>query len=250
MTAPASSSSTTSPAAAVVLLSGGLDSATLLAMATHEPRTRRTVHALTFDYGQRHRHEITSARQVASELGAASHAVVPMDLRWIGGSALTADIEVPKHDPATASSNQAQTIPITYVPARNLIFLSLALGYAEARGAAELWIGVNAVDYSGYPDCRPEFLASFQQTADLATRAGVQDHLPIHVVAPLVGMSKAQIIRTGTDLGVDFAMTHSCYDPVGAWENWSACGGCESCRLRAEGFKAAGVPDPTKYARA
>jgi 7-cyano-7-deazaguanine synthase len=238
---------TQAPASAVVLLSGGLDSATLLAMATRDARSPRTVHALTFDYGQRHRHEIASAGHIARALGAASHVVVPMDLRWIGGSALTADIEVPKCDSASPISPEREgAIPVTYVPARNLIFLSLALGYAEAHGATELWIGVNAVDYSGYPDCRPAFLESFQRTADLATRAGVQDGAPFRVVSPLIGLSKAQIIRTGAGLGVDYSQTHSCYDPV----DGLACGRCESCRLRAEGFMAAGIPDPTRYAPA
>lgn len=218
---------------AVVLVSGGLDSATALAMA----RAQGFVcYALSFDYGQRHRCELAAAERVARSLGAVEHRTFPLDLRQFGGSALTDDaIAVPE--------TPGEGIPVTYVPARNTVFLSLALAWAEVLGAGDIFIGVNAVDYSGYPDCRPEFIAAFEQMANLATRAGVEGHrLTVH--APLIRMSKAEIIRTGTALGVDYGQTLSCYNPDGSGR---ACGVCDSCRLRAAGFTAAGLPDPTPY---
>ncbi|MEQ8660455.1 MAG: 7-cyano-7-deazaguanine synthase QueC [Gammaproteobacteria bacterium] len=218
---------------AVVLLSGGLDSATVLAMAR---ATGRECHALSIDYGQRHRCELAAAAQVAQRLGAREHRVITLDYGQLGGSALTdAAIDVP----TTPTSG----IPVTYVPARNTVMLALALGYAEVVDAAEIHIGVNAVDYSGYPDCRPEFVAAFERLAALATRAGVEGR-PVQVVAPLVHLSKAEIVQRGVALGVDFAGTVSCYAPdAGA----RACGVCDACRLRRAGFAAAGVPDPTHY---
>jgi 7-cyano-7-deazaguanine synthase len=219
---------------AVVLLSGGLDSATVLAIARSEGRA---CHALSFAYGQRHEIELAASRRVAQAIGVEEHVVFPMDLRVFGASALTDDIEVPK-DVADAPG-----IPTTYVPARNTIFLALALGFAEARGAQEIWIGVNAVDFSGYPDCRPEFLAAFQRVIDTGTRSGVEHGEP-RLIAPLVTMSKADIIRRGTSLGVDYAITHSCYDPDALGR---ACGHCDSCILRRGGFEEAGVVDPTTY---
>jgi 7-cyano-7-deazaguanine synthase len=222
---------------AIVLLSGGLDSATVLAIA----RSRGYVcHCLSFDYGQRHRHELTAAAAIAAHLQAASHMTLTLDLRAIGGSALTADIPVPKD---SGDQPNASDIPITYVPARNLIFLSLAAAYAETLHAADLFIGVNAVDYSGYPDCRPEFIRSFEQTVNLATKAGVEG-ARFQVHTPLVTLSKAEIIRQGHSLGVDYALTTSCYDPA---PDGRACGHCDSCRLRRRGFEQAGVPDPTRY---
>lgn len=221
---------------AVVLLSGGLDSATCLAIARSEGFA---VHALTVDYGQRHRRELEQAARVAKALGALSQRVVRVDLRAIGGSALTDEIAVPKDCPADDAS-----IPITYVPARNTIFLSLALGLAEVVGAQDLYIGANDVDYSGYPDCRPEFIAEYEKLAQLATAAGVQG-ARYHVHAPLLRLKKAEIIRRGVALGVDYGLTHSCYDPD---SQGRACGHCDSCVLRAKGFREAGVPDPTVYA--
>ena len=220
---------------AIVLVSGGLDSATTLAIA----RDRGfTCYALSFDYGQRHRVELDAADNVARSLGAAEHRIFPIDLSAFGGSALTdTSIAVPEGgvDPTT--------IPVTYVPARNTVFLSLALAWAEVLGASDLFIGVNAVDYSGYPDCRPEFIAAFQRLANLATRAGVEGHrLTVHT--PLISLSKADIIRRGLALGVDYGMTVSCYQPDGSG---AGCGVCDSCRLRREGFEAAGVADPTRY---
>lgn len=223
---------------AVVLLSGGLDSTTCLAMAKaagFEPV------CLCVSYGQRHAVEIERARAVAKAFGVVDFRVVTLDLRAIGGSSLTADIEVPKDRP---EGEMSQGIPSTYVPARNTLMLSLALGLAEVVGAQDLYIGVNAVDYSGYPDCRPEFIRGFEQLATLATRAGVEGS-PFTVHAPLSGMSKADIIRAGVALGVDYAMTHSCYDPS---PEGLACRRCDSCQLRAKGFREAGVPDPTRYA--
>ncbi len=219
---------------AVVLLSGGLDSATVLAIARREGRE---VSALSFDYGQRHRVELAAAARVAEALGAARHVVVPLDLRAFGGSALTGDIDVPK------DALGRDAIPVTYVPARNTVFLALALAYAEARGAEEIWIGVNAVDFSGYPDCRPEFLDAFRRVILAGTKSGVERGEP-RVVAPLLRMSKENIIRTGASLGVDYSLTLSCYDPDGEGR---ACGHCDSCLLRKEGFAAAGEPDPTRY---
>ncbi len=227
---------------AVILLSGGLDSATTLAVACSQGF--RCL-CLSFDYGQRHRFELEASRAVAASLGAAEHLTMTLDLRAFGASALTADIPVPKNRDEAAMNAE---IPITYVPARNLIFLSMASGFAEARGAAHLFAGVNAVDYSGYPDCRPEFIDSFQRTANLGTKAGVnelaQGRVALSIHTPLINLSKAEIIRKGMELGVDFSLTHSCYDPDA---NGLACGGCDSCVLRAAGFKAAGVRDPTKY---
>jgi len=218
---------------AVVLVSGGLDSATTLAMAREQGYT---CHALSFDYGQRHRVELEAARRVASTLGAVEHRVMVLDIGWMGGSALTdSRLEVP-----TAPSTG---IPITYVPARNTIFLAVALGWAEVLTAHDLFIGANAVDYSGYPDCRPEFIAAFERLANLATRDGVEG-VGFRLHAPLLHLRKAEIIAAGSRLGVDYSQTISCYapDPEG-----KACGQCDSCRLRAEGFTAAGVPDPTRY---
>ena len=218
---------------AVVLLSGGLDSATTLAIARS---LGYACHALSFDYGQRHCAELAAARRVAEHLGALEHHVLRLGLEDIGGSALTdSSIEVPQ--------SPQQGIPVTYVPARNTVFLSLALGWAEVLRAYDIFIGVNAVDYSGYPDCRPEFIEAFEKLANLATRAGVEGgRFQIH--APLIEMTKARIIRTGVGLGLDYGLTVSCYQ---ADENGCACGRCDSCRLRAEGFAAAGVPDPTCY---
>lgn len=218
---------------AVVLLSGGMDSAVALAVAREQGLA---CHALSVSYGQRHTSELDAAARVAKALGAVSHKVVNIDLRSIGGSALTADIDVPETPQAG--------IPVTYVPARNTIMLSIALGLAEVLDARHIFCGVNAVDYSGYPDCRPEFIAAFQALANLATKAGVEGR-KLAVQAPLVSMTKAQIVETGLRLGVDFSLTVSCYQ---ADSNGAACGRCDACRLRAEGFRAAGVPDPTRYA--
>ena len=222
---------------AVVLLSGGLDSATVLAMA-HEQGFE--TYALSFDYGQRHRSELAAAARVARALGAKEHRVVKLDLTGWGGSALTdSSIAVP-----TAPSTSGSAIPITYVPARNTIFLSLALAWAETLDAPNIFAGMNAVDYSGYPDCRPDYIAAYQAMARLATRAGVEGgQLVIHT--PIIHMSKADIVREGTRLGVDYALTVSCYQ---ADADGRACGVCDSCRLRTEGFRAAGLADPTRYA--
>jgi 7-cyano-7-deazaguanine synthase len=221
-----------STARAVVLVSGGMDSAVTLAIA----RERGFVcYALSVDYGQRHASELAAAARIATMLGAALHKTVHVDLRSIGGSALTADIDVPTH----ASAG----IPITYVPARNTIMLSVALGWAEVLGASDIFCGVNAVDYSGYPDCRPEFIDAFEALANRATKAGVEGaHLRVH--APLIRMSKADIVREGARLGIDFAATVSCYQ---ADAEGRACGECDACRLRAQGFRDAGVADPTRY---
>lgn len=218
---------------AVVLLSGGLDSMVCAALARE---AGFSVLALTVDYNQRHRVELEAARTIASQL-AERHIVLPLDLRAFGGSALTSDTAVPK-------DGVGEGIPITYVPARNTIFLSLALGWAEAAGARDLFIGVNALDYSGYPDCRPEFVGAFEALANLATKAGVEgDRFTIH--APLVHMTKADIAREAARLGLDAGISHSCYDPA---PDGGACGACEACRLRAKGFAEAGLPDPTRYA--
>ena len=219
-----------------MLLSGGLDSTTVLAIARAEGLE---CHCLTVDYGQRHRVELGAARRVADALGAASHRVITLDLRAIGGSALTDDIEVPKdRDPESGE------VPITYVPARNTILLSLLLGLAEVVEADQLFIGANAVDYSGYPDCRPAFLRAFENLATLATVAGAEQGVQFRVRAPLLELTKAGIIRRGLDLGVDYSLTWSCYDPM---PNSIACGGCDSCQLRRRGFEEAGVEDPTAY---
>ena len=217
----------------VVLISGGLDSATALAIAKQQGFD---CYGLSFDYGQRHVCELESARQVASHGGVVEHKIIRLDLSQIGGSALTdTSIAVP--------NSPSEGIPITYVPARNTIFLSIALGWAEVLGAQDLFIGVNAVDYSGYPDCRPEFIQAFEALANLATKKGVLgEHFTVHT--PLIHMSKAEIIRTGSALGVDYALTVSCYDPD---QRGYACGRCDSCRIRAQGFKEAGIADPTRY---
>ena len=221
-------------AKAVVLLSGGLDSATVLAQVRAQGFA---CYALSLDYGQRHASELAAARRVAAALGVVEHKIIALDLTQIGGSALTdASIAVPE----TPSAG----IPVTYVPARNTVFLSLALGWAEVLGAQDIFIGVNAVDYSGYPDCRPEYIAAFERLANLATRAGVEG-TPFRINAPLIAMSKAEIIQAGMQLGVDYALTLSCY---AADSDGRACGRCDSCRLRAAGFAQAGVPDPTHYA--
>jgi 7-cyano-7-deazaguanine synthase len=220
----------------VVLLSGGLDSATVAAIAR---RDGYDVYALSFRYGQRHAVELDAAEKVASTVDAVEHRVVDIDLRAFGGSALTADIDVPK------SGVDSSTIPITYVPARNTIFLSFALAWAEVLGVDDIFIGVNALDYSGYPDCRPEYLAAYEAMARLATKAGVESDRELHIHAPLVDMTKAEIIGVGLGLGVDYAVTISCYDPS---TDGGACGECDACRLRQKGFADAGVDDPTRYA--
>ena len=221
---------------AVVLLSGGLDSATTLALAL---RDGFTAHALSFDYGQRHKLELDAAKRVAAALGAHEHRTAVIDLRVFGGSALTDDLAVPKNRDASAAA-----IPITYVPARNTIFLSYALAWCEILGAADIFIGANAIDYSGYPDCRPEFISVFERLAAVATKAGVEG-TKFQIHAPLISMSKPEIIRKGVELGVDFSLTHSCYDPT---PNGLACGECDSCQLRLVGFREAGLVDPIRYA--
>ncbi len=226
---------------AVVLLSGGLDSATTLAIAAREGFE---TYALSLRYGQRHHREIEAARRVAAALGAARHVVTEIDLRLFGGSALTGDLEVPKD---RSEREMASGIPVTYVPARNTIFLSFALAWAEVLEAADIFLGVNALDYSGYPDCRPEYLQAYQCMADLATKAGVEGHQRLTIHAPLLSLSKAQIIRRGVVLGVDYSLTWSCYDPT---PDGIACGRCDSCRLRLKGFAEAGVEDPIRYAAA
>ena len=223
---------------AVVLLSGGLDSATCLAWARAQGYT---CHTLAVDYGQRHVVELAAARRVAAALGVADHRQVAVDLRAIGGSALTAEIAVPKH---RADAEIGADIPVTYVPARNTVFLGLALGLAETLGATDLVAGMNALDYSGYPDCRPEFVRAFESLARVATRAGVNG-APYRIHTPLMELDKAGIIRLGRSLGVDYSLTHSCYDPA---SDGAACGGCDACVLRRNGFLAAGLPDPTRYA--
>ena len=223
---------------AVCLLSGGLDSATCLAYARRE---RFECYALSFDYGQRHRIELEAAANVAASLGAARHIVLRIDLRVFGGSALTADIDVPK------DGLFQEGIPITYVPARNTVFLSFALAWAEVLNASDIFIGVNAIDYSGYPDCRPEFIGAFERMANLATKAGVESRTNIRVHTPLITLSKGEIVKLAHDLGVDLELTHSCYDPDGRGR---ACGLCDSCRLRLKGFEEAGMADPVAYRHA
>lgn len=223
---------------AVVLLSGGLDSTTAFAVAKARGFD---VLALSVDYGQRHRVELERAAAVARAMGAAQHRTVRIDLRAIGGSALTADIDVPKDRPA---DDMGHGIPVTYVPARNTVLLGLALGYAETAGAFDIFIGANCLDFSGYPDCRPEFLAAFEGLANLATKAGVEGTGKFRVHSPLLKLTKAEIIREGVRLGVDYALTLSCYDPDAEGR---ACGHCDSCQLRTKGFAEAGVPDPTIY---
>jgi len=219
---------------AVVLVSGGLDS--MISAASAREAGYRLL-ALSIDYNQRHRVELAAARRVAATLGAERHIVLPLDLSAFGGSALTADIDVPK-------DGVGEGIPVTYVPARNTIFLSLALGWAEAAGSRDLFIGVNALDYSGYPDCRPEFIAAFEGLAEIATKAGVEGE-PFKIHAPLQHMTKADIVREGQRLGVDMGLSWSCYDPAPGGVH---CGSCDSCRLRSKGFEDAGIPDPTVYA--
>lgn len=224
---------------AVVLLSGGLDSAVALAMAR---RDGRACIALSFDYAQRHRVELEAAKRVAGALGVERHVLLSVDLRPIGASALTADIAVPKDRPEAELEAAAagDDIPVTYVPGRNLIFLSCAAALAEASDCSEVWIGVNAIDYSGYPDCRPAFIEAFQHAAELATRVGVEGH-PVQIRTPLATMTKADIVRAGVELGVDLSLTHSCYDPG---PGGLACGHCDACVLRRRGFREAGLPDP------
>lgn len=224
---------------AVVLLSGGLDSTTALAIALAEGYR---VYALSFRYGQRHSIELESARRVAAAMGVARHLIVDIDLRAIGGSALTDEIAVPK---SRSTAEMSTGIPVTYVPARNTIFLSFALGWAEVLGAADIFIGVNALDFSGYPDCRPEYIEAYERMASLATRAGVEGHTQLKIHAPLIAMTKAEIIRKGLELGVDYSLTHSCYDPT---LEGLACGNCDSCLLRQKGFMEAGARDPLVYA--
>jgi 7-cyano-7-deazaguanine synthase len=219
---------------AVVLYSGGLDSTTCLAMAVD---MGFTPYAISFSYGQRHSYELDVARANARRMGAAEHLVVDFDLRLMGGSALTADIAVPK-------DGVGSDIPVTYVPARNTIFLSFALGWAEVLGGFDIFIGVNALDYSGYPDCRPEYIAAFETMANLATRAGVEEAGGFRIHSPLISMTKAQIIAAGVALGVDYGLTHSCYDPS---PSGLSCGKCDSCRLRLKGFAEAGLQDPLTY---
>ena len=223
---------------AVVLLSGGLDSATVLAIAREEGFA---THALTFDYGQRHDRELDSARRVAQALGAARHLVLRLDLRAIGGSALTADIPVPQGRTVEA---MGAGIPVTYVPARNTIFLSHAMAWAEVLECQDIFIGVNALDYSGYPDCRPEFMRAFEQMAQLATRAGVEEKRKLDIHTPLIHLSKREIIQRGLALGVDYSLTLTCYDPD---SEGRACGHCEACLLRLKGFREAGREDPGEY---
>ncbi|MEX0938655.1 MAG: 7-cyano-7-deazaguanine synthase QueC [Pirellulales bacterium] len=223
---------------AVVLLSGGLDSATAAAIARSHGFT---LVALTVDYGQRHRFELESARRVARSLSIDRHVELSVNLAQLGGSALTDQIDVPKD---RTDAHMAEGIPLTYVPARNTVLLSLALACAEVAGAADLFIGVNAVDYSGYPDCRPEFVAAFESLANLATKAGVEGSLRFRIHAPLIDLTKAEIIRRGMELGVDYGLTHSCYDPD---PEGRACGRCDACQLRRTGFQDAGITDPIDY---
>ncbi len=223
---------------AVVLLSGGLDSTTVLALARDEGYD---TYAMSFRYGQRHTVELQFAEKAAKALGVKQHVIVDIDLRIFGGSALTADIEVPKD---RADAEMGDSIPITYVPARNTIFLSYALAYAEVLVADTIFIGANAIDYSGYPDCRPEYIDAYQRMANLATQAGVEGKTKLKIRAPLINKTKAEIIRIGTALGVDYSLTLSCYDPDA---EGNACGGCDSCLLRKKGFREAGIPDPTRY---
>ena len=223
---------------AVVLLSGGLDSTTVAAIAQQQGYE---VYALSFDYGQNHRVELEFAARVAERLGVARHAVVKVDLRSFGGSALTSNTPVPKHRSAEAIGHG---VPVTYVPARNTVFLSLALAWAETLGATDIFIGVNALDYSGYPDCRPEFIAAFETMANLATKMGTEDRRQIKIHTPLIQMTKKQIVETGLKLGVDYSLTTTCYDPSSTGE---ACGACDACLLRLKGFAEAGVADPARY---
>ena len=229
----------TSKKRAVVLLSGGLDSATALAVALAEGFE---VYAISFRYGQRHAIELASAQRIAEAYAVEKHLVVDIDLQAIGGSALTDQIEVPKR---RSSLEMSSGIPVTYVPARNTIFLSFALAWAERLLASDMFIGVNALDYSGYPDCRPEYIEAFERMANLATKAGVEGRMRLKIHTPLIAMTKAEIIKTGLKLGVDYSLTHSCYDPT---SQGLACGRCDSCLLRLKGFAEAGARDPLRYA--
>jgi 7-cyano-7-deazaguanine synthase len=223
---------------AVILSSGGLDSTTVMAIAHNQGFD---IYSLSFDYGQRHRHELSAAKKIAQAMGVARHLVVKIDLSQIGGSALTDDIAVPKK---RSDEEISKGIPVTYVPARNTIFLSYALAWAETLGASDIFIGVNTVDYSGYPDCRPEYIEAFEKMANLATKAGVEKTSLFRIRTPLIDLTKAEIIRRGIDLGVDYSLTHSCYDPS---LQKMACGACDSCILRKKGFQEAGVDDPIQY---
>jgi 7-cyano-7-deazaguanine synthase len=229
---------------AVLLLSGGLDSTTVLAVAQHEGFA---VHALSFRYGQRHAKEIEAAKTIARRAGVTQHRIIDIDLTVFGGSALTAPTPVPKDRDLSPLSVQGNEIPVTYVPARNTIFLSYALALAEVVGAADIFIGVNALDYSGYPDCRPEYIRAFEEMANLATRAGVEGSTRLAIRTPLISLTKAAIIELGTSLGVDYSATTSCYDPA---ENGEACGRCDACQLRLKGFAEVGIEDPIGYAAA
>ena len=241
MKSPSPSPSTVPPA--VLLLSGGLDSTTVLAIAQHEGFA---VHALTFRYGQRHATEIEAAKRIARNAGVTQHRVIDIDLTVFGGSALTASTPVPKDRDLSELSPRAKEVPATYVPARNTIFLSYALALAEVLGAADIFIGVNALDYSGYPDCRPEYIRAFEEMANLATRAGIEG-TRLAIRTPLISLTKAAIITLGAALGVDYSATTSCYDPG---ENGEACGRCDACQLRLKGFSEAGLEDPIGYATA
>ena len=223
---------------AVVLSSGGVDSTTLMAIAKEEGYE---IYSLSFNYGQRHSCELDAAKRVARVLGAQEHRIIDIDLGKIGGSALTDKIDVPK---ARSESEMKKEIPVTYVPARNTIFLSYALAWAEVLGASDIFMGVNAIDYSGYPDCRPEYIKAFENMANLAIKAAVEGKMKIHIRTPLIQMTKAEIIRRGVELGVDYRLTHSCYDPS---PDGKACGQCDSCLIRKKGFREAGVTDPTEY---
>jgi 7-cyano-7-deazaguanine synthase len=223
---------------AVVLSSGGIDSTTAMAIAKHEDYE---IYSLSFFYGQRHAFELKAAKKVADAMGIIEHLVINIDLKKIGGSSLTDDIDVPKD---RDEQEMAGGIPVTYVPARNTIFLSLALAWAEVLKSSDIFIGVNAIDYSGYPDCRPEYIDAFERMANLATKAGVEGGIKIRIRTPLIRLTKAQIIQKGIELGVDYGLTRSCYDPS---PQGLACGRCDSCRLRKKGFKEAGVIDPTRY---
>jgi 7-cyano-7-deazaguanine synthase len=227
---------------AIVLLSGGLDSTTVLAIAKDQGFDP---YALSFRYGQRHSIELQAAERVAKSLGAVGHVTAEIDLRVFGGSALTSDISVPKHD--SVDEVDASSVPITYVPARNTIFLSFALAYAEVVGATDIFTGVTAVDYSGYPDCRPEYMAAYERMANLATRAGVEGETALRLHSPLISMSKAEIVREGLRLGVDYSITSSCYDPD---QQGRACGRCDTCLLRLKGFAEVGISDPVEYRNA
>ena len=226
---------------AIILLSGGLDSITTLAIAQ---KLKFETYALSFSYGQRHEIELEFAKKIAKKFNVKEHKIAKIDLRIFGGSALTDEIAVPKTDKKSANE-----VPITYVPARNTIFLSYALAYAEVIGAFDIFIGVNAVDYSGYPDCRKEFISAFEKMANLATVAGVQDERNLKIHTPLIKMSKEEIIKSGIDLGIDYSMTHSCYDPIINGDEVLSCGHCDSCKLRLEGFKKAGIADLVNYAK-